>query len=324
MGKALVVELEPIRRAIASGIAYLESAQLPNGEIPLDISPAADMSRECVRDPVVFCAALAARTLSITPEAERIRARACDFLLREMEPGGLWRHTSREKPVHYYAPLDVDDTSLASAALRAAGRPFPDNRRLLLRQRERSGLFKTWIIRWWPHPLITRHFFKYVGEPGDVDSVINANAVVYLGACDETRPAIEHMLAVLRYNREMQSTIWYGSIFTVWYFFSHALREIAPEAGEMILSRLRSCTPPTTLDLATAASTMLLWNQTPELAPLLAAQRKDGSWPSVGFYHMGRRRLETQPKTPWYGSEALTTVLAVEALSRYCAQLESA
>jgi hypothetical protein len=32
---------------------------------------------------------------------------------------------------------------------------------------------------------------------------------------------------------------------------------------------------------------------------------------------MGRRRDEAQPKAPWWGSEALTAVFAVEALSRY-------
>src|SRR5947207_10102158 len=111
-----------IRRAIEKGIAYLESAQLPSGEIPMEISPTPEMSEGCVRDPAVFPAALAARALSITPSAARVRSRALDFLLREMEPSGLWRHPSSEKPGHYYTPLDVDDTSIASAALAAAGR----------------------------------------------------------------------------------------------------------------------------------------------------------------------------------------------------------
>ena len=79
------------------------------------------MSGDRVREPVVFPAAVAARVLSITPSAARVRSRALDFLLREMETGGLWRHPSSDEPSHRYTPLDVDDTSLASAALAAAG-----------------------------------------------------------------------------------------------------------------------------------------------------------------------------------------------------------
>jgi hypothetical protein len=310
-------EPSAIRRAIEKGVAYLESAQLPSGEIPIEISPTPEMSAACVREPVVFPAALAARALSITPSAARVRSRALDFLLREMEPDGLWRHPSSEKPGYYYTPLDVDDTSIASAALAAAGHRFPNNRALLLAQRERSGLFRTWIVRWWRHPLMTYRFFKYTAERRDVDAVVNANAVIYLGICEETRPVIEHMLAVLRANREMMSTIWYGSRFTVWYFFSQALHQIAPEAGGMIVPRIETTAPVNSLELAVATSTLLLWNRLPNVWPLIEAQFPSGAWPRVGFYHMGRRRLEAQPKPPWWGSEALTTVFAVEALTRY-------
>jgi len=124
------------------------------------------------------------------------------------------------------------------------------------------------------------------------------------------------MLEVLRANREMRSTIWYGSRFTVWYFFSLALREIAPEAGEMIVPRIEDTAPVNALEHALAASTLLIWSRTPDVGPLLDAQLPSGAWPRAGFYHMGQRRMEPQPKPPWWGSEALTTVFAIEALSR--------
>lgn len=309
-----------IRRAIEKGVAFLESVQLPSGEIPIETSPTPEMSGDCVRDPVVFPAALAARALSITSSAARVRSRALDFLLREMEPGGLWRYPSSEHPGHDHIPLDVDDTSIASAALAAAGRNFPNNRTLLLANRERSGLFRTWIVRWWPHPRKTYRFFRYTtAEIRDVDAVIDANVVIYLGLCEETRPAIAHMLAVLRANGEMMSTKWYESRFTVWYFFSHALHEIAPEAGEMIVPRIQAATPRNALELALAASALLLWNRAPDVQPLINAQLPSGAWPRAGFYHAGLKRIspnESQPTPPWWGSEALTTILAVEALSR--------
>jgi hypothetical protein len=309
-------ESSAIRRAVEKGIVYLESAQLPSGEIPIETSPTPEMSGDCVREPVVFVAALAARVLSIAPSAERVRSRALDFLQREMEPGGLWRHPSSEKPEHYGTPLDLDDTSIASAALAAAGRPFPDNRAVFLAHRERSGLFRTWIVRWWRHPLLTYRFFRYTAKVRDVDAVVNANVVIYLGNCEETRQAIEHMLAVLRANGEMRSTIWYGSPFIVWYFFSQALHEIAPQAGEMIVPRVEATATVNALDLALATSALLLWNRVPDVGPLIDAQLPSGAWPRAGFYHMGHRRIESVPKPPWWGSEALTTVFAVEALTR--------
>ena len=309
-----------IRGAIEKGVAFLESAQLPSGEIPIEMSPTPEMSGDCVRDPVVFPAALAARALSITPSAARVRARALDFLLREMEPDGLWRYPSSEHSGHGYIPLDVDDTSLASAALAAAGRRFPDNRALLLANRNRSGLFKTWIVRWWPHPRRMYDFFRLTtANVGDVDAAINANVVACLGSCEETRPVIAHILAVLRANGEMSSTKWYESRFAVWYFFSHALHEIAPEAGRMIVPRIEAATPRNALDLALAASTLPLWNRTPDVQPLIDAQLPSGAWPRAAFYHAGLRRIsrnEFQPTPPWWGSEALTTILAIEALSR--------
>lgn len=313
-------EMPAIRRAIEKGVAFLESAQLPSGEVPIEMSPTAAMSGDGVRDPVVFTTALAARALSNTSSAERVRSRAIDFLLREMEPDGLWRYPSNEHPGHDHIPLDVDDTSIASAALVAAGRSFPDNRALLLANRNRRGLFRTWIVRWWPHPRkIYRFFRETTANIGDVDAAINANVVSYLGRSNETEPAIANLLAVLRANGEMASTKWYEGRFTVWYFFSHALREIAPEAGEMIVPRIEAATPRNALELALAASTLLLWNRAPDVQPLLDAQLPSGAWPRAGFYHAGLKRIsrnEFQPTPPWWGSEALTTVLAIEALSR--------
>src|SRR5437660_369673 len=72
-----------IDRAIEKGVAYLESAQLPSGEIPIEISPTPEMSGDCIRELVVFPAAVAARALSITPCAARVRSLSLDFLMGE-------------------------------------------------------------------------------------------------------------------------------------------------------------------------------------------------------------------------------------------------
>src|SRR5207244_9026000 len=122
----LMSKSSAIDHAIKKGVAYLESAQLPGGEIPIEISPTPEMNGECVLDSAVFPAALAARALSITPSAERLRSRALDFLLREMNPEGLWCYPCSESPHYDYVPLDTDDTAIASTALAAAGRRSPN------------------------------------------------------------------------------------------------------------------------------------------------------------------------------------------------------
>ena len=87
----------------------------------------------------------------------------------------------------------------------------------------------------------------------------------------------------------------------------------------MIVPRVEAAAPRNALELALATSTLLLWNRAPDVQPLIDAQLPSGAWPRAGFYHAGLKRIspnEFQPTPPWWGSEALTTVLAIEALSR--------
>ena len=46
-----MIDRVAIRHAIDKGVAYLESAQLPSGEIPIETAPTPEMSGEGVRDP---------------------------------------------------------------------------------------------------------------------------------------------------------------------------------------------------------------------------------------------------------------------------------
>lgn len=302
-----------VRRAVA----FLQRGQRPSGEIPVRASGQPD--------PSIFPTALAAHALSFAPEASRVRERALDFLAAEMEPRGLWKHWPRAHPHQHQLPPDLDDTACASAALAKAGRTFPDNRALLLGNRRSDGLFRTWKLTTAQlrHPLVTFLFFRNTSaKPFDVDAVVNANVLAYLGASDDTRPVVEHLLRVLRENLETVCDKWYENPFAVWYFFSRALRGAAPEAGELLVKRVAAATPRNALEMALAACALLDWNQKPDLAPLLAAQQESGGWPSAGLYHGGRRRLgrfafaEPHPDTPWWGSEELTTAFCIEAIAR--------
>lgn len=303
-----------IAAAIDRGVAFLERAQLPSGELRVLASGKPD--------PSVFPTALAAHSLSFAPRAARVRERALDFLASEMEPRGLWKHWPREHPYHHQLPPDLDDTSCASAALVRAGRPFPDNRALLLRNRRRDGLFYTWKLTRAQllHPLVAFAFFtKTSAKPFDVDAVVNANALHYLG---DPPGVAAHLVRVLREGRETQCDKWYENRFAVWYFFSRALVGNTPEAGELITKKIAAATPSNALEHALAICALRDWNRSADATPLLVSQLDSGAWPAAPLYHGGRARRRDgtfaapHPDTPHWGSEELTTAFCIEALAR--------
>jgi hypothetical protein len=310
---------DEVSAALARAIAFLERRQLPSGELPIEASGKPD--------PSVFPTAVMAHSLSFAPETAAIRERALGFLLGQMDRRGLWKHWTREHPHHDQLPPDLDDTASASAALAHAGRPFPDNRRLLLANRNRRGLFYTWKLTagQFRHPLVLYFFFRRTSaKPFDVDAVVNANVLFYLGPTAETRPVIDHLLQVLHGNRETACDKWYDNPFVVWYFFSRALSAAGVrEGGEIIKTKLSAATPTNALERATAACSMLDWNRLPPIDVLLGEQLESGAWPGAPMYHGGRARrrdgsfAEPHPDTPYWGSEALTTAFCVEALARW-------
>jgi hypothetical protein len=303
--------------AVRNAIAFLERRQSATGELRVLASG--------VPDPALFPTAVMAHSLSFAPEAALVRRRALDFLAAEMEPRGLWKHWPRAHPHHRSLPPDLDDTSCASAVLQHAGRSFPDNRDLLAGNRNAHGLFYTWKLTaaQFRHPLALWFFFRRTSaKPFDVDAVVNANVLFYLGAIPATRAVIAHLLRVLREDRETVCDKWYDNPFVVWYFFSRALHAIAPEAGDLIETKIAAATPANALERALAACSLLYWGRTADVDALLAMQLESGAWPAAPLYHGGRTRrrdgsfADVHPDTPRWGSEELTTAFCIEALAR--------
>jgi hypothetical protein len=296
------------KEAVARGVEYLRRVQLPSGELPVLASGKPD--------PSIFPTAVMAHSLSFAPDAAGVRERALDFLAAEMQPGGVWSHWPRVHPQHAFLLPDLDDTACASAALTRAGRVIPANRALLLKNRNRRGLFRTWLLRY-RHPLAMYAFFtRTSAKPFDADAVVNANVLFYLG---EIPKVVEQLLDVLRENRERQCDKWYDNPFVVWYFFARAL---GSKAADLIGKKIDAATPSNALDHALAACALLHIGRAPDVGSLCRSQLSSGAWPAAPVYHGGRARRrdgtfgEPHPDTPYWGSEAWTTAFAIEALAR--------
>ena len=327
--------------AITRGVAFLAGAQLASGEIPVETSTDPAMQGVGAPDPSVFPTAIAVQCLSHVAEAAAVVERARTFLCTEMDRHGLWRHWPRTHPHHAQLPPDMDDTACAAAAL---GDDAPNRRALLLANRRSDGLFLTWFV---PRPRWTgaRHlratlpqllhlrtlamFFRRTSaRPGDVDAVVNANALFHLGAFAGRERVVAHLLRVLRNGAEDRCDKWYEDPFVVRYFLSRAL-QAEPDARALIVARTEDAPRRTALHVALAITALGRCGvAAPEadVAHLLASQRPSGAWPRAALYHGGRQRLGNDrfapphPATPHWGSEALTTAFAVEALSRSLAE----
>jgi hypothetical protein len=297
--------------AVARGVEFLRRVQLPSGELPVLASGKLD--------PSIFPTAAMAHSLSFAPSASDVRERALDFLAAEMQPGGVWKHWPRTHPQHAFLLPDLDDTACASAALTRGGRVIPDNRALLMKNRNRSGLFRTWLLQY-RHPLAMYAFFtRTSAKPFDIDAVVNANVLFHLGNIPEV---VEHLVAVLRENRERHCDKWYDNPFVVWYFFARALRGISREAEDLIAKKIAAATATNALEHALAACALLYVGREPDADALCSAQMSSGAWPAAPVYHGGRARnrdgtfREPHPDTPYWGSEAWTTAFAIEALAQ--------
>ena len=308
--------------AIARGVAFLARTQLPTGELPT-LRWSLRTPEEKIHDPAVYAPALLVPSLVVVPGAELVVERLLDFIAAQMLRFGLWKHSSSLGGGY---PPDVDDTAVASLALRLGGRAVPDNDWAFFANRNREGLYFTWLtprLRWlrdprmwgvaaarWRHPV--RHYAAFRESPSrnDVDAVVNANVLFYLGRGPETEAVVRYLLRVLREGAETTCDNYYENPFVVWYFFSRALRRAAIDARAQILERLRSAAPQTPLEHALAVCVLLDWDEPAgeSMAPILASQGDSGGWPLEALYKGEHTR---------WGSESLTTGYCLEALARW-------
>jgi hypothetical protein len=331
--------------AIRKGLHFLAEHQLHHGEFCTYMGGHEDLKQWVVPDPITFSTAIIGTLLLPWKNDRLVRPmldKAAGFLKYQIMRSGTWSFYTKWSPYFSMVPADTDDTACISFFLREMGVDFPDNRAMLLDNRHRNGLFYTWFTfrfqrshhtGYWK--LVLREFkrpykmllFWRKGEAAknDVDTVVNANILYYLGREWFTRPIIGHLLRIIAENREGDCDKWYRNPLVVYYViarnYARGIRELRPAAEAIRQRLLRMAKPDGRIgnlpaDTALALTTLLWFGcRNPETdaaaAYILSCQNSNGSWARQAMAWAG------PSTTIGWGSEEVSTAFCLEALALY-------
>lgn len=330
--------------SVERGLAFLASHQLPNGGFSLRYGFDVASQDTVADDHALFGTVLVAQALDASgvAGARPIADRAVARLHALMEPGGVWRHWAPEEPRHDVVAPDADDTACISVLLRERGIPFPDNRNVLLANRDWYGRFYTWMVLRWPprrdrrftlialkrlrHPRRGRELWTTTpADPPDVDAIVNANVLYYLGDGPWAPVVVDWLVDVFRRRIDHAADKWYRGSCTFAWAVARAARAgvrgldvIRDETGERLAAMQSEVgrIGDGALETALAVCALSDWDVRPQeraaaCAYLESTQEADGSWAAEPMYYAG-------PKLdlPRWGSRELTTGFCVEALAR--------
>ncbi|HEX8131725.1 MAG TPA: hypothetical protein VF527_21700 [Pyrinomonadaceae bacterium] len=330
--------------SIERGLEFLRRSQLPSGEFKAFMFTDNSLEKDCVVDSSPFPTALIVYSLGFADPAAAVEMidRSLRFFLAEMEGAGLWRYWTKEHQYHSIIPPDLDDIACVSYVLRRHGVAFPSNLKLIFANRNPKNLFYTWLTPRWPlpldalywrvtlrqlaHPLNFYYFWK-LNESArhDVDCVVNANVLFYVGASGATQAVVDYLIDVVRRGAEDCCDKWHLNRFMFYYVVSRnfaagvsAFEVVREEAVCKITEAAKpdGSIGETVLDTALAVCALLSWRSAPPeleraLSFLLDRQRAEGDWPRAALYYGGPKKYYG------WGSEELTTGFCLEALLRY-------
>lgn len=300
----------PLVEARRAAVAFLERVQEPDGSYPAELCLPA--SGRCRPSATVFTAAMVLYSIgeATEPAVREVLRRGKAFLEAERQPGGLWRFVRGRGP-EAVLPPDCDDTALASFLLAGQGERMP-NRDRFAANRDGEGRFHTW--------------FRDPGEKNDVDSVVNANALMYLGDGPDTAGACAWLISLLREGREEGTFPYYVHATDLYYALARAhargaacLGPAMPAIRERVLSLVGpdgSVGGDVQHTLLGALALAYAGHLGPPLEAMRAfavgRQQADGSFPASDIFAGPE---PPAPRTTFWRSAAITTALAVELLS---------
>ena len=306
-----------LTKAINKAVRYLHQIQQPAGDFQTMSSPNKDMQDAKPYPKSVYVTTFVLHALAQlrpSPLIKEIQERAINFLLREQEDNGAWNYEGRD---NHKLPNDLDNTACAIAALAQLDQKPELSFYALLWQSESApgGPYYTWL-----------DINDREDDPRarNVDALVNANILFCCGLLDLSLPKtvyyLEQVIRAEAYDSE--------SLFTFSpHFLIYTLSRAYADGGVRMLDTAMSIMqdyvlsklPPPHLESSIfnlACLAVSLHNMKmptillrPYLVPLLTSQQADGSWSVAAAYAGYAPNFD--------GSSALTTALAIEALSKY-------
>jgi hypothetical protein len=291
-----------INESINKAIDFLYLNQLETGEFNTFACKDLGM-KSCFFDSSPFITPFVLYSVKDVKNAKvaGITDKGLEFLLSEQESGGVWRYWTKRNGKS--ADIDIDDVSMISYILKKNDKSFEDNKNLILSNKNQEKIFLTWV--------------RQNGEKNDVDCVVNANVLLYLGEKDQQ---------VCSYiNRAVESdqpcSVYYPKRLILFYAVSRDLKEnlaCLEESKEKIVASTLSLSKTDgsfgdDLDTALALNTLLNCGYSGSAVDrgidyLLEKQSVEGSWSNAPFF-LGY--------PTYYGSQEFTTGIAIEALEKY-------
>jgi hypothetical protein len=280
-------------------------------------------------------------------EIEVLLSRIDDFLLRERHKlFWVWNHFVPNHRLFKMNPYDIDSTVVALDYFQDRGKLPPTAKQralnLLWDQITERGLFftfytlrgslncsgRSWILflRELRAPLSTRVFWKIVeADRRDVDGVVNINVLHYLGRIAGSENVISYLRKELMEGNELQFDKWYKTTSVIYYFGSRLNHQNYTELEDVFLRwkeelmgivQSQELSQLHDLDLGLMAVTMINLDLdqkyvSPCIERLLQAQQSAGNWKKKAFYFGGPKKIMG------WGSDALTTAICIEALTKY-------
>jgi hypothetical protein len=298
---------EQLASSVGRGLRFLHDNQRPYGEFRTYASPSVDLQRTFF-DSSIFVTTLVLYSIASIerPCVTAMTNKARSFLTEEMRGQGLFQYytTRNARSIGF----DLDDTACASVALKSSHPSVAQghNIRHFIRNRNEAGLFYTWLDR--------------ANHANNVDSVVNANVVLYLGDRDETESACRYLIQTIKSGHESNSYHYYLDNMTLYYAiaraFAHGTSSLRGAKEAVIEKILQAGKDDGSFghELATACAVCSLaafeYDDVARLEDatryLARQQRADGSWRRIAMFH---------GSGVYYGSEELTTALCLEALT---------
>jgi Prenyltransferase and squalene oxidase repeat len=305
--------------AIQNGLDFVAASQTATGGFITDCWHVDAPNQKTPVD-AVFTVSQVLYSLSFCRDSASARGteeRAAKYLTTQRDSPGIWHYYGSGTDIKLSA--DVDDTSLAWAALQRLEVPIPPAALDAVRaSRNENGLFTTWIGP-------PSDWFNI--DSRDIDTVVNLNALLLFGLAHENVDAVcKYVVAQIDNDNFRRGTVYYRSPLMFSHAFSRAHREgnvkcLEPGIGKLRDTILSLQNPDGSWgnDLETAFGALTLLNLDYRgdaldraINILLTRQSADGGWELASAY-----RGAVQPLN--YGARALTTAVVIEALAKYSA-----